>query len=194
MTNALIVIDVQESFRARPLWATLDNPALIANVRRLVEAARAGGELVVWVLHAEAGSGGEFDPANGHVRVVDELGPAKDEPLVTKTSHNAFTTTNLGQILTSSGVNAVTVCGLRTEQCVETTARVASDFGYEVTFVTDATGTFPIPHRDAPADQTVEELVADPRTLSAAEVVRRTEYALAGRFASVRSTDDYLGV
>jgi nicotinamidase-related amidase len=194
MTNALIVIDVQESFRARPLWATLDNPALIANVRRLVEAARAGGELVVWVLHAEAGSGGEFDPANGHVRVMDELGPAKDEPLVTKTSHNAFTTTNLGQILTSAGVNAVTVCGLRTEQCVETTARVASDFGYEVTFVTDATGTFPIPHGDAPADQTVEELVADPRTLSAAEVVRRTEYALAGRFASVRSTDDYLGV
>ncbi|MFF5294258.1 cysteine hydrolase family protein [Paractinoplanes globisporus] len=194
MTNALIVIDVQESFRVRPLWRTLDNPALIANVGRLVEAARADGEMVVWVLHSEAGSGGEFDPANGHVRVVDELEPAKDEALVTKTSHNAFTTTNLGQLLTAAGVNSVTVCGLRTEQCVETTARVASDFGYEVTFVTDATGTFPIPHWDAPADQTVEELLADPRTLSAADVVRRTEYALAGRFASVRGTDDYLGV
>jgi nicotinamidase-related amidase len=193
MTNALIVIDVQESFRVRPLWRTLDNPALIANVGRLVEAARANGEMVVWVLHSEAGEGGEFDPANGHVRVVAELEPAKDEPLVTKTSHNAFTTTNLGQILTSAGVGSVTVCGLRTEQCVETTARVASDFGYEVTFVTDATGTFPIPHWDAPADQTVEDLLADPRTLSAAEVVRRTEYALAGRFAAVRTTDDYLG-
>jgi nicotinamidase-related amidase len=194
MTNALIVIDVQESFRVRPLWRTLDNPALIANVGRLVEAARANGEMVVWVLHSEAGEGGEFDPANGHVRVVAELEPAKDEPLVTKTSHNAFTTTNLGQILTSAGVGSVTVCGLRTEQCVETTARVASDFGYEVTFVTDATGTFPIPHWDAPADQTVEELLADPRTLSAADVVSRTEYALAGRFAAVRDTDDYLGV
>ena len=194
MTKALIVIDVQESFRARPLWRTLDNPALIDNVRRLVEAARAAGEMVVWVLHAEAGSGGDFDPANGHVRVVDELEPAKDEPLMTKTSHNAFTTTNLGQLLTSAGVNSVTVCGLRTEQCVETTARVASDFGYEVTFVTDATGTFPIPHWEAPADQTVEELLADPRTLSAADVVRRTEYALGGRFAAVRTTDDYLGV
>jgi len=194
MTNALIVIDVQESFRARPLWATLNNPELIANVRRLVEAARANGELVVWVLHAEAGSGGEFDPVNGQVRVLGELEPGKEEPLVTKTSHNAFTTTNLGQILTSAGIGSVTVCGLRTEQCVETTARVASDFGYEVTYVTDATGTFPIPHWDAPAGQTVEELLADPRTLSAADVVSRTEYALAGRFATVRSTDDYLGV
>jgi nicotinamidase-related amidase len=194
MTNALIVIDVQESFRQRPLWATLNNPALIGNVRRLVEAARAGGEVVVWVLHAEPGSGGLFDPANGHVRVVDELEPAKDEVVVTKTSHNAFTTTNLQQLLTAAGVGSVTVCGLRTEQCVETTARVASDFGYEVTYLTDATGTFPIPHWDAPADQTVEELLADPRTLAAADVVARTEYALAGRFATVRSVDDYLGV
>jgi nicotinamidase-related amidase len=193
MTKALIVIDVQESFRVRPLWQTLDNPDLIANVGRLVESARAAGDLVVWVLHAEAGTGGEFDPANGHVRVVSELEPAKDEPLMTKTSHNAFTTTILGQVLTLAGITEVAVCGLRTEQCVETTARVASDFGYQVTFVTDATGTFPIPHWDAPAGQTVEELLADPRTLAAAEVVRRTEYALAGRFAAVRSTEDYLG-
>jgi nicotinamidase-related amidase len=193
MNNALLVIDVQESFRQRPLWRTLDNPALIGNIRRLVEAARAAGDLVVWVLHAEPGSGGLFDPVNGQVRVVEELLPGKDEPLVTKTSHNAFTTTNLGQRLTEAGVRSVAVCGLRTEQCVETTARVASDFGYEVTFLTDATGTFPIPHWDAPADQGVAELLADPRTLAAADVVARTAYALAGRFATVRTVDDYLG-
>ncbi|MEV4349780.1 isochorismatase family protein [Actinoplanes sp. NPDC049596] len=193
MTNALLVIDVQESFRQRPLWATLNNPALIDNVRRLVEAARAAGDKVVWVLHAEPGTGGLFDPENGHVRVVAELVPAKDEAVVTKTSHNAFTTTNLQQRLTAAGVTSVAVTGLRTEQCVETTARVASDFGYEVTYLTDATGTFPIPHWTAPADQTVEELLADPRTLAAADVVARTEYALAGRFATVRTVDDYLG-
>ncbi|XVU23634.1 cysteine hydrolase family protein [Actinoplanes sp. CA-054009] len=193
MTNALLVIDVQESFRQRPLWATLNNPDLIGNVRRLVEAARAAGEKVVWVLHAEPGSGGLFDPENGHVRVMAELEPAKDEAVVTKTSHNAFTTTNLQQLLTAAGVTSVTVTGLRTEQCVETTARVASDFGYEVTYLTDATGTFPIPHWSAPADQSVGELLADPRTLAAADVVARTEYALAGRFATVRTVADYLG-
>ncbi|MFG1991711.1 cysteine hydrolase family protein [Actinoplanes sp. NPDC048988] len=193
MTNALLVIDVQESFRERPLWATLNNPALIGNVRRLVEAARAAGDKVVWVLHAEPGSGGLFDPESGHVRVVAELEPAKDEAVVTKTSHNAFTTTNLQQLLTAAGVTSVAVTGLRTEQCVETTARVASDFGYQVTFLTDATGTFPIPHWMAPAGQSVEELLADPRTLAAADVVARTEYALAGRFAAVRTVADYLG-
>jgi nicotinamidase-related amidase len=193
MTNALIVVDVQESFRARPLWRTLHNPALIPNVHRLVEAARAAGELVVWVLHTEPGSGGLFDPALGHVRVVDELTPGKQEPVITKTSHNAFTTTNLQQLLTLHGIGSVTVCGLRTEQCVETTTRVASDYGYDVTFVTDATGTFPIPHWAAPDDLSVDELLADPRTLSAADVVARTEYALAGRFATIVTVDSYLG-
>jgi nicotinamidase-related amidase len=190
MTNALIVIDVQESFRARPLWATVDNPDVIENVRRLVNAARNAGEIVIWVLHSEPGSGGTFDPANGFVRLMAELVPADGESTLLKTVHNAFTGTDLQYRLTSAGVRGVTVCGLRTEQCVETTARVAADLGYDVTFVTDATATFPIPHRDAPEDQSVAELLADPRTLSAADVVTRTEYALAGRFATIKTVAD----
>jgi len=36
-----------------------------------------------------------------------------------KTSHNAFTTTNLQQILTARGVGELRVCGIRAEQCVD---------------------------------------------------------------------------
>ncbi|WRZ88556.1 isochorismatase family protein [Streptomyces sp. NBC_01007] len=190
MTRALIVIDVQESFRARPLWETISNPKITDQVDRLVGLARGAGDTVVWVLHSEPGSGGVFDPALGHVRLMDELRREEGEPLVHKTSHNAFTTTNLQQLLTERGVRELTVCGIRTEQCVETTTRLASDLGYQVTFVSDATATNPIPHRDAPADQSVAELLADPRTLSAEEVIRRTEYALAGRFATIATVDD----
>jgi nicotinamidase-related amidase len=185
MNRALIVIDVQESFRARPLWETISDPKIAEQADRLVQLARRAGDLVVWVLHTEPGSGDVFDPALGHVRLMDELERAEGEPLLHKTSHNAFTTTNLQQILTENGVRELTICGIRTEQCVETTTRVASDFGYQVTFVTDATATNPIAHRDAPADRTVAELLADPRTLPADEIIRRTEYALAGRFATI---------
>ncbi|MEU4557095.1 isochorismatase family protein [Actinoplanes sp. NPDC023936] len=193
MTNALIVIDVQESFRARPLWQTVDNPGVVANVGLLVDAARAAGDLVVWAVHAEPGTGGVFDPVNGFVRVVDELRPADGEPLLVKYVHNAFTGTDLQHRLTVAGVRSVTVCGLRTEQCVETTARVASDLGYDVTYAVDATATFPIPHWDAPADQSVAELLADPRTLSAEDVVSRTRYVLEGRFATVKTVKEIIG-
>jgi nicotinamidase-related amidase len=193
MNSALIVIDVQESFRRRPLWEAVSNPSIVEQVNRLVEAARARGDLVVWVLHSEPGTGGAFDPACGQVRLIDGLGPREGEPVITKTSINAFTTTNLQQLLTIRGIGELVLCGIRTEQCCETTARVASDLGYEVTFVTDATATFPIPHRDAPADRSVAEILADPLTLSTADVVTRTEYALAGRFATIRTVAELTG-
>ena len=193
MTSALLVIDVQESFRQRPDWAEISAPDIADRVAGLVDHARTRGDHVVWVLHAEPGTGTVFDPVNGHVRLFDELKPLDDEPVLTKTSRNAFTTTNLQQILTERGLRHLVICGIQTEQCCETTARLANDLGYDVTFVTDATATFPIAHRDAPADRTVAEVIADPRTLSTDDIVARTEYALAGRFATVATTGAVVG-
>jgi nicotinamidase-related amidase len=191
--TALIVIDVQESFRQRPSWRAISNPGIVADVNRLVDAARSRGQLVVWVLHAEPGSGTPFDPVSGHVRLIDGLVPADGEPVLTKFVHNAFTTTSLQLLLTLHGVRRVVVCGIRTEQCCETTARLASDLGYDVVFVTEATATTPLPHRDLGEAARLEEILADPRTLSADEVIARTEYALAGRFATIATIDEMVG-
>jgi nicotinamidase-related amidase len=188
--GALIVIDVQESFRQQPMWAAISEPGIAGQVARLVRAARDRGDLVVWVLHAEPGTGTVFDPARGYVRLMDGLIPRDGEPVITKTSHNAFTTTNLQQLLTERAISGLTLCGIRTEQCCETTARVGSDLGYRVTFVTDATATSPIEHRDAPRGRGLAEILADPRTLPVAEIIARTEYALAGRFATIAAVDE----
>ncbi|MEE6258497.1 cysteine hydrolase family protein [Plantactinospora sonchi] len=193
MQRALVVIDVQESFRQRPNWAATSNPEIVKQVRLLTETFRASGDLVVWVLHTEPGTGTVFDPALGFVRLMDGLDVAPGEPVLRKTSHNAFTTTNLQQLLTSEGIRELTVCGIRTEQCVETTTRLASDLGYQVTFVTDATATTPIEHRDAPPGRPLDEILADPRTLGVDEIIRRTEYALAGRFATIRTVAELVG-
>jgi nicotinamidase-related amidase len=189
MTKALLVIDVQESFAVRDTWQAVSNPDIVQDVSSLVAAARRDGDLVVWVLHSEPGSKTPFDPASGHVRLIDGLTPAEGEPVLTKTSRNAFTTTNLQQLLTGKGIRELVICGIQTEQCCETTARLASDLGFDVTFVTDATATFPIPHRDAPPGRPIAEVLADPRTLPVDEVVARTEYALARRFATIRTVE-----
>jgi nicotinamidase-related amidase len=190
MSSALIVVDVQESFLQQPIWAVSSNPGIAGRVAALVSAARDRGQEVIWILHAEPGSAGPFDPGLGHVRLMDGLAARPGEPVLTKTSHNAFTTTRLQQILTTQGIADLVICGIRTEQCCETTARVASDLGFGVTFVTDATATTPIPHRDFPSGCTVAEIMADPRTLHTADIITRTEYALAGRFAAIASVAD----
>ena len=193
MNRALLVVDVQESFRQRPMWAASSAPDIADRVNRLVAASRASGDLVVWVLHTEPGTDGVFDPALGFVRLIDGLIPQDGDPVLRKTSHNAFTTTNLQQLLTLNGVGHVMVSGIRTEQCCETTARVASDLGYEVTFVIDATVTNPIENPDAAPGRSVEEVLADPTTLSVEQIIERTRYALSGRFATVKTVDDVVG-
>ena len=180
MSKALLVIDVQESFRARPLWDTISNPKIADQVDRLVQLARQAGDLVVWILHTEPGSGGVFDPASGHVRLIDGLKPEHDEPTIHKTAHNAFTTTNLEQRLTRAGIRELIICGIRTEQCCETTARVGSDLGYDITFVTEATATQPI--------------TLGGRTLGVDEIKERTEFALAGRFATIATIAELTGL
>jgi nicotinamidase-related amidase len=193
MKRALVVIDVQESFRQRPNWAAISNPEIAKQVHRLAETFRAAGDMIVWVLHVEPDTGTVFDPANGFVRLMEGLDAAEGEPTITKTSFNAFYTTNLQQLLTAAGVVEVVVCGIRTEQCVETTARDAAGRGYDVTFVTDATATSPIEHRDAPPNRPLAEILADPRTLQVEDIITRTEYALAGRFAAIRTVDELTG-
>jgi nicotinamidase-related amidase len=173
VTKALLVIDIQESFRQRENWARVSTPDIAARGAELVDIARRAGDLVVWVLHSEPGTGNPFDPATGHVRLLDGLAPAAGEPVLTKTSRNAFTTTNLQQILTEQGIRELVICGIQTEQCCETTARVGADLGFDVTYVTEATATFPIPHRSGVGELGVEN------------IIERTEYALSGRFATI---------
>jgi nicotinamidase-related amidase len=176
MNRALLVIDVQESFRVRAEdWNTMANPDIAKQVTRLVDSAREHDDLVVWVLHAEPGSDTVFDPPQGYVRPLDELSPEPGEPIVVKTSINAFTTTNLQQLLVQNGVREVAICGIRTEQCCETTARVASDLGFDVTFVADATSTSGI------------------EGLSAEDIIDRTVRVLEAReFATIATTDEVL--
>lgn len=194
MSTALVVIDVQESFRQLPLWPAVSRPDIVDRVHRLVEHARSQGHRVIWVLHSEPGSRTPFDPDRGAVRLMDGLEPLDGEPTFVKTSRNAFTTTALGQYLTREGVDRVVITGIQTEQCCETTARLAADLGYAVDFVTEATATFPIAHRDAPQGRELNDVLADPTTLSADQIEKRTEYALAGRFARIVTLADAMGV
>ena len=181
--TALLVIDAQESFRQRTDdWAATANPQVLANIARLVDHARSVGDVVAWVTHAEPGTGGVFDPALGFVKVVSTLEPLDSELQVTKTSVNAFTTTDLHEQLTQHGVRRVVICGIRTEQCCETTARLASDLGYEVEFVTDATTTSGIDAGTTYASVSGEDLM------------RRTESVLAARgFATIVTTTQRAG-
>ena len=41
--------------------------------------------------------------------------------------------------LRDQGIGSIAICGIQTNVCCETTARMGSDLGYDVLFITDAT-------------------------------------------------------
>ena len=53
MKQALLVIDVQESFRHRPYWNASEVAAFIANVQGLIDRCRARGVPVLQIFHQE---------------------------------------------------------------------------------------------------------------------------------------------
>lgn len=190
MNRALLVVDAQRSFLRRESWKAASDPDVTEPIGRLVDHFRAHGDLVVWVLHSEPGSGTVFDPARGFVEPMPGLEPAEGEPVLTKTAHSAFTGTDLSRMLTARSIREVTVCGVRTEQCCETTTRMGSELGFDMTFAVDATATEPLSSPHAPADRPLSEVLADPTTLLPQDIVTRTVYALSGRFARVRTVSD----
>lgn len=181
-TSALLVIDVQDSFKVPGRWERRSNPQFEEHLTALIDGYRRAGLPIFFFLHSDDDPGWRAsDPA---YRLMDFLARSSDEPLLHKTSRNCFTTTDLHRRLTQLGVRRLAVTGIQTEQCCETTARVAADLGYEVDFITDATLTFPIPLRP------LEWSSSDALPVEA--VIERTEYALRNRFARIASTREVL--
>jgi nicotinamidase-related amidase len=173
--SALLVIDIQDSFKATPRWERRSSPKFEENVDRLVQSYRAAGLPVIFFLHTDSDEG--FATDSPYFKLMDFLIRRDDEPLLVKNTRNAFTSTNLQELLREKGVERLVITGISTEQCCETTTRLAADLGYDVDFVTEATMTFPIAN-----PETGEELSTD-------EILRRTEFVLQRRFARIATTD-----
>jgi nicotinamidase-related amidase len=132
MTTALVLIDLMPRIIALPV-APYTGDEVLKRCLELADAFRAQGRPVVQVRVerpnvAEQPPGSDFAP--GVVRDGDVV--------VVKRSIGAFATTDLDARLRELGVGTVVLGGLVTTMGVESTARAASDLGYEVEFVADA--------------------------------------------------------
>ncbi len=174
--SALIVIDVQASFTQRPYFNTAGLDGYLQAQNTLITAAQAKGWPIVRVLHITPDGSAEdpFAIASGHVRPLDGLADFNAALTVHKTRHSALVGTGLDVWLTEQGIRHLIISGIRTEQCCETTTRHASDLGWKVSFIPEATMTWPM-------------RTPSGTTLSADALRERTATVLDGRFAKVCS-------
>ncbi len=174
--TALIVIDAQESFRHTPDWNDTEAAAFVARIQPLIDGARAKEIPVVQVFHVE--EDGPFALASGLVVPLQGL-RLEPDAVFHKRRHSALVGSGLDVWLTEHGIRRLIVSGIRTEQCCETTTRHASDLGWSVDYVTEATLTFAMTDRAG-------------RQYSAADIMARTELVLSDRFARIATVAEAL--
>jgi nicotinamidase-related amidase len=175
--TALIVVDAQESFRHRPYWSAADAGAYLTKQQALIDGAVARDIPVVQVFHVE--EEGAFSFASGFVKTMQGLSITPDVTFH-KRSHSALVGSGLDVWLVQHGIRRLIVSGIRTEQCCETTTRHASDIGYSVDYVSEATLTFAMTGRDG-------------KLWTPAEIKARTELVLHDRFARIATVEEALG-
>lgn len=79
------------------------------------------------------------DPWSGF---TEALAPVEGETLLYKTTYGTFASTNLEQLLRRRSLNALVVCGVVTNICVEATAREAVDRNFDVTVASNACSAY----------------------------------------------------
>ncbi len=173
---ALLVIDVQNSFHQTPYWDESEVPKFSSKLNQLIGHARRQNWPVIHVFHE---SKGPFDPESGLVESMAFVDRQDEDPIFRKHVHNALTDSGLLAWLKEEDIQQLLVSGIRTEQCCETTTRVASDLGFKVDFVSEATLTFAMTHP------------VSGRQFSSQEIREKTELVLVDRFARITSVSDY---
>jgi nicotinamidase-related amidase len=204
-STALLMIDFQRDFCAAggysDRFAGLEwVKPIIAPARRLLEAARAAGHLVVHTREGYAADLSDCSPAklarsraagseigtrgpmgrllirgeHGH-DIIDELAPVADEIVVDKASYGAFCGTNLERILRGRGVRTLVFAGVTADVCVHTTLREAYDRWFDCHYVADAISCFDPEIRRACEKMIQEEGGIWGTLTNVAEVVRQWE-------------------
>jgi nicotinamidase-related amidase len=170
--TALLVVDVQNGV----VDGAHARDAVVGNIASLVTRARQEQVPVVWVRHSDDGLAHGSD----EWRIVPELDPARDEPIIEKNYGDSFEATDLEDVLSRLGVGRLVVVGAQTDGCIRSTLHGALARGYDATLVQDAHTTEDLTPWGAPPP---EQVIAHTN-------LYWTNQTAPGRTAGTVTTDD----
>lgn len=173
--TALVVIDVQRGFDDELYWGGRNNPNCEENIALLLAAWRQQEWPVIFVRHDSTDELSPLRPGLPGNEFKDVI-TGDPDLLVVKSVHSAlYGDPDMVKWLASHQIRSIAICGIQTNMCCETTARMASDQGLDVMFIIDATHTFDLQ-------------ASDGTVLQARQLSRTTEINLAAEFCQIVRT------
>jgi nicotinamidase-related amidase len=138
--TALLVVDVQRAIDD-PSWAAdgpRNNPGAEANIAALLADWRRLGFPIFHVKHDGAFPTSTYRPGQPGNDFKPEAAPLPEETIITKHTNSAFIGTELDRLLRQAKISTLVICGVITNNSVETTVRMAGNLGFETCLVEDA--------------------------------------------------------
>jgi len=135
---ALLIIDVQRGLFSKPI-PVYNADELLDNILDLVDRAHAAGVSVIYIQHCNEKT---LIKGSGSWQLHRRLHAEAEDIRLFKENSNAFTETELSDILISRGVEWIVACGLVTHGCVESTCLGGLKEGYQVLLAGDAHSNF----------------------------------------------------
>ena len=136
-----MIIDVQQGL-ADPRHGIRNNPDAEQNMAALLDAFRQRGLEVIHVRHDSTESESLLRPELPGNAIKNEVRPRSGETVIGKQTNSAFIGTDLEAHLHANGIESLVIVGLTTDHCVSASTRMASDLGFDVVLVADATAAF----------------------------------------------------
>lgn len=178
--TALLIIDVQMDFAFRAEQGVpRSTPDAEDNIARLLKAFRNAGGHVVHIHHHSIEPGSPFTAGTPGAEVQDFVKPMKGEAVYVKHANSCFIGTTLEADLREKGISNIITCGGTANHCVETTARMGENLGFNVLYAADGVWTYGATGPDG-------------RTHTPDDVLSVTLSNIHGEFADVLKTDEIL--
>ena len=125
--KALLVIDVQN---ALVLNKPYEGDKVIANIKALIAACRKHHVEIIYVQHTE--EKGDFKKETKGWEIYHEVAPLPDEKIFLKNANSAFRQTNLKAYLEEKGIKSLIIVGMQTDYCIDTSVKVAFEYGFDL--------------------------------------------------------------
>jgi nicotinamidase-related amidase len=156
-TSAVIVIDLANDFvYPGGMIADAGGPeyqknaqAIIADLSRLLDAARAAGVTVIYTTDAHTPDDSELRKWPPHAmagtkqaEIIAELAPKAGDLVLDKQTYSPFVSSEIDDVLRKRGISKLYITGLHTDCCARHTSGDAFQRGYDLVWVTDAMTAF----------------------------------------------------
>ncbi|HFI0160985.1 TPA: cysteine hydrolase family protein [Streptococcus suis] len=134
MKSALLVIDIQNLLVEEKPYAIEERLALWQDS---ITKARQAGLEVIHVRHHDQ----ELVKGTADWEIHSTVAPLASEKIFDKTFNSAFKETGLHAYLQEMGIEQLIIMGMATNFCIDTTVKVAFEYGYQLAIIKDGTTT-----------------------------------------------------